>query len=310
MRCAVTGAGGFIGWNLVHFLRGKDHEVLSIDITHLPSQDITACDLDLAFRKVDTVFHMAAISSLPECQSDPYKAFQVNVGGTARVLEAARWCNVRKVVFASTAAVYENSPGSIYNEEKACEPDLIYAQTKLAAEELCLSYVRNYRMDITILRYFNVYGPGQNITRKSPPFTAYVIKELQAGRSPILHSNGLQRRDYVYVDDVNELNYICATHKDARGEIFNVSSGSDYSVRELYDLIAGALDREDIKATYAPAQDFWKAYPRLVGLEPSRLMQEVNKRCMGSTYKAKELLGWQAHTSIKDGIRKTVESYK
>jgi UDP-glucose 4-epimerase len=129
----------------------------------------------------------------------------VNVAGVGNVLEAARRACVRRVIFSSTSAVYEKTQSERFSESDEIRPDLIYACTKAAAEQLCDAFAVNYGMDIGICRFFNVYGPHQDVTRTSPPFTSYVARELVMNRSPKLFNNSDARRDYVHSDDVVEL---------------------------------------------------------------------------------------------------------
>ncbi|NJL07124.1 MAG: NAD-dependent epimerase/dehydratase family protein [Methylacidiphilales bacterium] len=261
------------------------------------------------FESADTVFHLAAISALPVCQSRPAFAIQSNVTGTANVLEAARRAGVRRVVFASTSAVYETNKHFPCREDDVTAPRLVYAMSKQQAELLCHGYRDVYGMEIVITRYYNVYGPQQDIHRKSPPFVGYVIRELLSGRVPVLHSDGAQRRDYVYVEDVNALNIACMLNPAAAGNTFNVASGRSYSVIEIYDAISKVLGT-DIRPTFRPAAKFWDSYPELfVGPSPigeNVLADEVNKFTLGSTFHAETVLGWRADTSFEDGITSTI----
>lgn len=304
----VTGSAGFIGRNLCFYLMKHGHTVVGVDA----ETDIVTARLDDVFAGAEVVFHLAAISSLPECQADPARAFQVNVVGTARVLEACRATKVRRVIFASTSAVYENSflPDSGYEESATTMPDLVYAQTKLAAERLCDGHVRNFGMDIVTLRLFNVYGPGQNLTRKSPPFTAYVARELSAGRVPVLFSNSDARRDYVYVDDVCDMMLRCTEYRGTGlVHLFNVASGVGYTTIQLYATMAAAVGTGTIPVLREPGR-FWSDYPTLLDMSQERVVQEVNKSSVGCAARAWRELGWVARTSIEVGISKMVESMR
>jgi UDP-glucose 4-epimerase len=324
-KYVITGGAGFIGSTLGLELAAEGHDVVWIDDLSFGCLDnmtvngkIAApfikgdvCTLDLRpiFEGTDAVFHFAGISPLPVCQCQPGRAFDVNVGGTAKVLEACRQVGVAKIVFASTSAIYENNKTFPCQEDDAVAPTLVYAQTKLAAERLCRAFVDVYGMNISMTRYYNVYGPHQDVRRKSPPFTGYVIRELLAGRQPVLHSDGKQSRDYVHVADVNRLNRLCTTHPAAKGQVFNVASGKSYSVAELYGIIADIVG-SDVKPVYRSARDFWDAYPELYNaafpLSRDRLAAEVNKFSLGSTEKAASLIGWRAEIGIAEGLRQTV----
>jgi nucleoside-diphosphate-sugar epimerase len=325
VKIVVTGAAGFIGsqlsWHLhqqgfdVHLLDNLRHGyrenllVCGEPFGTFHEMDIRDADLSRVFAGADTVFHLAAISALPVCQSQPMETIDVNVSGTANVLEAGRKAGVRRIVFASTSAIYENNEQFPCREDDNTHPTLLYAMSKKQAEILCHGFSETYGMEIVITRYYNVYGPQQDIHRKSPPFVGYVIRELLAGRVPILHSNGEQRRDYVFVGDVNELNIACMSHPSATNHTFNVASGNTYSVNELFTQIAAILG-SNLQPVFRPSARFWELYPELFEgkfpLSEQRLDEEVNKFTLGSTFHAKHVLGWHAKTTMADGLEATV----
>jgi UDP-glucose 4-epimerase len=325
-KIVITGGAGFIGSQLGYLLHKQGNDVVLLDnlsfgyednllvenkaFGKFVKMDIMDPDLHAQFKDADCVFHFAGISSLPSCQSDPCNAFSINAAGTANVLEAARKTDVRRVVFASTGAIYENNNVFPCKEDDAVDPKLAYAVSKKNAETICKSFEEVYGMEIAITRYFNVYGPNQDIRRKSPPFVGYVIRELMASRPPILHSDGEQKRDYVYIDDVNVLNILCMNHPGAAGEIFNVASCTAYSVNEIYDLIAKHLNSQ-IRPIFNKSAMFWEKYPSLYEgkfpLKSSVLENEVNKYTLGSAEKAKKILEWSAQTPIEDGLKRVIE---
>ncbi|MBI5594550.1 MAG: NAD-dependent epimerase/dehydratase family protein [Elusimicrobia bacterium] len=321
----VTGAAGFIGSSLARELvrRGRPARLVD-DLSHghmenlleggkpvapFSRLDVRDPALEGLMEGVDTVFHLAAVSALPVCQSRPREAYDINVGGTVAVLEAARRAGVRRVVFASTSAVYESNHDFPCREDDPVRPTLVYAMTKKAAEEACLGYHAAYGLETVVTRYYNVYGPNQDMLRKSPAFVSYVVRELLAGRRPALHSDGEQRRDYVFIDDVVALNLLCMEHPAAPGGVFNVASGDAWSVREIYRVVQEATG-SSLEAEYRPAARFWEAYPELSAgkhpLSAGRLEAEVNKFTLGSVFKTRDLLGWTARTGLKDGMARTV----
>lgn len=323
-KVVITGGAGFIGSQLGKSFVDEGHDVVLIDnmsygyldnlfvdgktFGKFLGLDIRSPDLPRHFEGADCVFHFAGISALPVCQEKPYYATDVNVAGTANVLEAARLGGVRRVVFASTGAVYESNTKFPQAEADPVEPKLTYAVTKYQAEKLCHSYSELFGMEIVITRYFNVYGPHQDFMRTSPPLMSYVIRELIHGRQPVLHSDGSQKRDCVYVDDVNRLNKLCMTHPRAPGETFNVGSGVATSVRDIVNIITKAMN-SSIAPTYRSSDHFWDAYPNLFkGGHPMKkefLDKEVRKYTLADTAKSKEILGWQAEVSIEEGLART-----
>jgi len=325
----ITGGAGFVGSNLGNMLHQKGYDVLLLDdlsFGHLDNLkrngksfgtfkkiDIRSPELKNYFSDVDYVFHLAGISTLPVCQSEPVNSIDVNVAGTVNVLEAARHSNVKRVIFASTAGVYENNIEFPCKEDDFVEPSLTYTLTKSFCEKLCNSYFKLYGLETCVTRYNNVYGPNQDIKRKSPPFVAYVIRELLQNRQPIFHSDGNQQRDYVYINDVNELNFLCMTKDTAIGEIFNVSSGKAFSVNEIYSIITSILNSE-IKPIYQNSNLFWDNYPNLFegdhSLNKKWIEKEVNKFTLSSTQKVEKLLNWKAITPIEEGLKHTIDYAK
>jgi nucleoside-diphosphate-sugar epimerase len=324
----ITGAAGFIGSQLGHSLAREGHRVRLLDnmsFGHLDNliiegkpfgefygRDIRDRDLSPCFKEVDTVFHLAGISALPSNQINPYEAYDNNVSGTANILENARAHGVKRVIFSSTSAVYEKNNKIPMKESDQVQPDLVYAMTKSAAEEVCTGFAMNYGMDIAIMRFFNVYGPHQDFKRVSPPFTSYVARELAADRTPTLYNNTDAKRDYVHVDDVIRLLKIVANSDEhLRADIFNVCSGQGYSVPEIYSLFLH-ISGKDLAAHYEDPRRFWRAYPQLhqgpFPLDPSRIEKEVYKHCIGDPTRTRDRFGWTPSIDLESGL-KTVYQY-
>lgn len=327
-RVMITGAAGFIGSQLAHMLwkhgeelilvddysygstdnlsfedRNFENDILDVDITD-------ACALESVFieHQPEYVYHIAGIAPLPDCQSNPYRACCVNIGGTINVLECSRKYGIKNVVFASTSAIYENDIEFPSKEGSVVAPSLIYPSTKYCAEQFCKSYHDTYGLNVVAMRFANVYGPHIDCLRKQPPFVAYVIRELYYNRSPVLHSNGKQTRDYVYVEDLLNLAYQL---KDQVGfDIVNVSSNTSYSVNEMYDIIANLMG-VDIKATFTESSNYWNKYPRLyegvLPIKESILDSEVNKHTLCDNAHARDRYGWIPKTALEEGLKNTIE---
>lgn len=324
-KILITGGAGFIGSQLGHCLSREGYDVVLVDdmsFGHLDNlvisgqtfgsfigRDIRTKEIFPLFENVDCVFHFAGISALPVCQEQPYYALSVNVAGTVNVLEAARRAGVRRVIFSSTSAVYENNTDFPFREDDSVNPYLVYSTSKFQAEHICKAYIKTYGLEIVILRFFNVYGPHQDLKRLSPPLTGYIVRELLSGRQPVLHSDGMQERDYVYIDDINDLLTRSMTAENVSGEIFNACSNSTISVRKIYEYIADAL-KTNIEPIYRDAQHFWDRYPTLFDghypLNKEILVKEVNKYSLGSNEKAKKTLGWEPKVSPRDGLQEVV----
>lgn len=330
MRILITGGAGFIGSNLGHHLAKQKHEVLLIDnlsfgyLENIDSyhtnnanvkpvfiqMDIRNPKIEKVLKNVDVVFHFAGISSLPECQNNPSEACQINTAGTVNILEAARRNNVKRIIFSSTSAVYENESSFPTKEKNTTSPTLIYGLSKKHAEEICHSYQELYKMDIVILRFFNTYGPYMDLRRPNPSLISYIIRCFIENEIPILHSNGKQARDMIYVDDVISLCEIVTTHKKARNQIFNVGSGKSHKVQDVYLGIMKAFEKKGIKPNYRTAKLLWSKYPQLFrGDHPFQtkfLEKEVNKYTLADITKAKKLLNWSPKVNLKEGLQKTV----
>ena len=196
-KILITGGAGFVGSQLGYILHKKGHDIVLLDnmlygrldnlvvnnefFGEFIGMDIRSKELFNVMRNVDYVFHFAGIAPLPDCQTNPYQAIDINVAGTANVLEAARFNGVKKVIFSSTSAIYENNKSFPTSEQDDTLPYLIYSTSKKQAEMLCYSFFKTYGLNVIALRFFNVYGPHQDMKRKHPPFIGYIIKELLWG---------------------------------------------------------------------------------------------------------------------------------
>ena len=327
----VTGVAGFIGSALAERLL-PDYHVLGVDDLSKGDEEhmrglagprfeflekdvltLNQGDLAAAHGPIVSVVHLAAISALPECQEDPVRAYRSNVLGTIHVLELARRHPIRNLVFGSTSAIYENSEEELLTEATEAQPDLVYPMTKFHCEGLLRAYSLNYGLPVAIVRFFNAYGPRMDSRRMSPPLIAYCIRELCLGRTPILHSDGEQRRDYVYVDDIVDLLVILMRATTAGLSVTNACTGRAYSVNEIYAEIQRALGTER-PAAFAAGDRYWAHYPGLVEgvytLRPERVAREVDKFALGSNALAANAVGWHPRTTFEDGIARTVEYFR
>ncbi len=329
MKVLITGAAGFIGSQLAYrfwkigaelvildnFSYGKmdnlefpDHsfknEILRMDI-----RDKAGIENIFKPGDIDFVYNMAGIAPLPDCQLNPCEAIDVNVTGFVNLLENGRKYGVKKIIQASTNAMYENETEFPTRENNFKYPTLIYPNTKYCAERFAQSYCDTYGMSITCLRFANVYGPHIDCLRKQPPFVAYMIRELYYGRTPVFHSDGNQRRDYIYVDDL--VNLALAVQDTPGFDCVNVASNMNYSVNEMYE-IAQKIMRKDIKAEYASDTHYWEKYPGLYeGAYPIKeeiLNHEINKYSLCDNAHAKEMYGWSPKVSMEDGLKAVIEN--
>ena len=249
-RILVTGGAGFIGSHIVEAL-SADNEVLVIDdlttgkrgnLEGMDAEVIVASVRDAekvrsAMEGVDYVFHHAAIASVPKSVDDPIASNQVNVCGTLRMLNEARAAKVRKVVFASSSAVYGNTPSDLKREGDLPDPISPYAVTKLTGELYCRNFWLNYGLPTCSLRYFNVYGPRQDPSSDYAAVVPRFISAARAGKPLTIFGDGEQTRDFIFVRDVVRANILAALDEGHNGEAFNIACQERVSVNQLASLV-------------------------------------------------------------------------
>jgi len=293
----ITGIAGFIGSNLAKKLLDEGHSVTGVDNltagtrdnvdprAHLHVRDIREKDLDELFKGVDTVFHLAAKNCLYDCLQDPVVTSDINTGGTVNVLEHARKAGVRKFIYADSSAVYEGVDEFPSRIERIA-PISPYAVSKCAGAFFCKTYEKLFQMNITVLRYFNVYGPVQDWRRTIPPvMSAFIIRLLQ-GQPPLIYGTGQKRRDFIYIDDVNDFHLLAMEDDRTNGHIYNVGSGTNASVLEILALIEERL-QSGLQPIYR--ED-------LPGEAETTLADITRERA----------LGWAPTTDLRSGLDKSI----
>ncbi|MEK7286308.1 MAG: NAD-dependent epimerase/dehydratase family protein [Nitrospirota bacterium] len=265
MKVLITGVAGFVGSNLAdrlliesqkkNLLRGSDsriEQVIGIDNlaygvreqipegVEFHQVDIRSKEIYPLFNGVDTVFHLAAKNCISDCQNDPVETADINVTGTVNVFEAARQAGVRKVIYAESSAMYEGST-LLPTPEWDVKPESFYAISKLSSMHFGKAYERFFKMQATALRYFCVYGPRQDYRRTIPPVMSGFIIKLLRGQIPLIYGSGKKRRDFIHVNDINDFHLLAMTDDRTTGNVYNLGCGKNYSVREIYDMVAGLL---------------------------------------------------------------------
>ena len=297
----ITGVAGFIGSNLADRLVAQGFRVIGIDnlaygvIEQVPDGvefhklDIRSPDLYDLFDGVEAVFHLAAKNCISDCQDNPLETSDINVTGTVNVFEAARRGSVGKVIYAESSALYEGST-VLPTPESEVYPQSFYAVSKLAGMAFAEAYQRFHGMRTTALRYFCVYGPRQDYRRTIPPLMSAFIINLLEGKRPTIYGTGEKRRDFIYVDDVNDFHLQCLDDPKTDGNVYNLGSGVSYSVREIFEAIATLL-QTDIEPIYKP--DF-----------PGEAQVTL------ADITAAKSLGWQPKVSLKEGLRHSIDYIK
>jgi nucleoside-diphosphate-sugar epimerase len=258
MRALVTGGGGFIGHHLVRRLLADRHDVRVLDNfstgqrERLEGLELSLVEGDLrsyerahvAVRGMDLVFHLGALPSVPRSVQDPLTTGAVNVEGTLNVLLAARDEDVRRVVFASSSSVYGANPILPKTEADQALPVSPYGVSKLSAEHYCRAFTTVYGLETVSLRLFNVFGPGQDPLSQYAAVVPRFIAALSSGKRPTVYGDGMQTRDFTYVDDVVEAFLLAAAAPAAAGEVINVCAGRETSLLELLDILSELLETD------------------------------------------------------------------
>lgn len=323
MKLLITGAAGQIGSGLAKRLVKSGHDLILVDnlrngyvknlyvdeqvVAPFYHVDILKTEFyEWCGGEYDAIIHLAAITSLPDCESNPLESLLINVAGTSSILEFARRYNIPHVIFASTSAVYENSDAEVFTEDLELNPRLYYSLSKKMAEELVESYRENYGSKVTTLRFFNVFGPDGDHTRLNPPLINFLVREFKNGVAPELSGDGEQVRDFIHVDDVVSMIELCLDKKP--NDVFNVCTGQTISVNQMGNWVAEALGCEEIGLAYKPAQELWSRYPDLFEgdypLNKDIVGKETVRKSRGSYEKAKSILGWQPNTNIEELVKK------
>ncbi|MGY5879389.1 MAG: SDR family NAD(P)-dependent oxidoreductase [Candidatus Thorarchaeota archaeon] len=305
----VTGASGFIGSHLVDQLLMKGNKVIGIDNMRtgrkenlseatkndrfqLLTADIRDTNLsNIIEEDIDTVFHLAAISSVKESIENPIIVNDVNVNGTVNLLEMARKRNANRIVFSSSAAIYGDPEEMPVHEDFPPNPLSPYAASKIAAEMYIRAYSKSYDMDATILRYFNVYGPRQAYSEYSGVVSIFVNQAI-AGNPIKIEGEGKQTRSFIHVTDVVRATQLAGEIKTAIGATINVSGPSLVSILQLAQIMKKSID---------------ECQSEIVHVEPR--VGDVTDS-IGNIGRAQKILGFSPEIPLERGLKETAEWYQ
>src|SRR5215813_1659116 len=303
----VTGGAGFIGSHIVERLVRDGHNVRVLDDlssgheTNLDSirDGVEFIEGDIRDTKVvneavkgaHIVFHEAALGSVPRSVADPVTTHEVNITGTLNVFLAARDAGVKRVVYASSSSVYGETPVLPKREDMSPEPLSPYALSKLAGEHYASVFKHVYNFEIVSLRYFNIFGPRQDPESQYAAVIPRFITALLNGKAPVVYGDGLQSRDFTFVENVVNANLQAAEADGIAGEAFNVACGGRYTLLDLLNKTREVLG-SDIEPVHEAA--------RVGDVRDSQASIEA----------AQKAFGYRVSVDFAGGLEKTIEWYK
>jgi UDP-glucose 4-epimerase len=298
MKALITGGAGFIGSHIVDRLLAEGHKVIVLDdfstgkrenLSDHKNLEVIECDIrnfdsiDKNMAGVDWVFHKAAVASVPKTVNDPIGSSQVNYLGSLNVLEAASKHQIKRLVFASSAALYGDEP--TLPKVETMHPVTLspYAVDKLATEYACGVYSKLYGLDTVCLRYFNVYGPRQDTSSPYSGVISIFSDKLNDRQVPTIFGDGEQTRDFVYISDVVEANMRALKIESGQGAIFNIATGERQTLNELLKIMCNIQQCEFAAEYETPRQgDIKDSYANID--------------------KAAASLGWQPKIKLNEGL--------
>lgn len=302
--CLVTGGAGFIGSHIAEALLGRGYRVRVFDnLSTGKRQNLEGMRGNLEFYKGDLrrerdvrkavqgaayIFHVAANRAVLRSVDDPLETNEVNVTGTLRLLLAARDARVKRVIFSSSSSVYGNTRKFPCQEADRPLPQSPYAASKIMGEYYCRQFCTLYGLSTVSLRYFNVFGPRQHPESIYSAVIPIFIDCLVRRKSPEIHWDGRQSRDFSFVDNVVHGNLLAMKRKGIDGEIFNIACHEEYSVLDIFYVLKKIMGVRDVQPVFRPKR-----------------AGDV-RRTFAAISKARRLLGFRVQTRFYEGLEKTV----
>ena len=308
----VTGGAGFIGSNLAeallsaghrvrvldNFLTGKRENLAGLAEKYGQSYDLIEGDLrDLATTRkaatgADYILHQGALPSVPRSVADPVLSNEINVGGTVNLLVAARDAGVRRVVFAASSSAYGDTPELPKRESMTPNPKSPYAAQKLSGEHYMRIFFEVYGLETVSLRYFNVFGPRQDPTSMYAAVIPRFITSVLSGKPPVIYGDGLQTRDFTYIDNVVQANLAaCGAPKAVCGKAYNIACGERVSLLDILDIVYGLAAR--------------RVAPQFEPPRPGDVRDSLADISL-----ARDLLGYQPAVAFPVGLSRTFDYFK
>lgn len=306
-RYLVTGGAGFIGSHITTALVERGDTVTVLDnlsagfaanLEHLAGRVelVRGSVVDpgvvrLAAEGCEVVFHEAAIASVPASLRTPVESHAACMTGTVNVLDAARRAGVRRVVMAASAAAYGDQLSAAKRESDPPKPLSPYAASKVASELYCQAFTAAFGLETVALRYFNVFGPRQDPAGEYSAVIPIFVTKMLAGERPTVFGDGMQSRDFVYIDDVVRANLLAADAPAASGRVVNVATGRHTTLLDLIAAVNAALGTS-VEPVFAPPRE-----------------GDVRESLADITL-ARTLLGYEPQVPFAEGLRRSIDYYR
>lgn len=304
----ITGGAGFIGSNLADELIRQGGKVVILDnlVTGFRENleeingdfefvegDLNDDDkLESAVEGVETIFHQAALPSVPRSVKNPLETHQACVNGTFNLLLKAKENNVRRVIYAASSSAYGDKETLPKVETMLPEPLSPYAAAKLMGEYYCQVFSRVYGLETICLRYFNVFGPRQNPASQYSGVISRFVDALMADKTPVIYGDGETSRDFTYIANIVDANIKAARTAQGIGEVMNAANGERISLNELLEILKKITGKESVTAEYQPER------------------KGDVKHSQADNNRAVEWLGYEKLVGLEEGLRKTIDWWK
>ncbi|QDU55688.1 SDR family oxidoreductase [Aeoliella mucimassa] len=303
----VTGGAGFIGSHITSALVSQGNAVTVFDdfstgkiqnLEHMEGKIEVArgslLDKPLlrnAMQGADVVYHQAALASVPRSVANPSATHEACATGTLYVLEVAKELGIRRVIYAGSSSAYGNQPFASKRESDLPSPLSPYAVAKLCGEYYLRAFTNTYGLETVGIRYFNVFGPRQDPDSEYSAVIPKFVTAMLRGKAPTIYGDGLQSRDFTYIDNVVKANLAAASAKDASGKVMNVACGQQATLLDLVDVINKVLGTT-IEPTFAEAR-----------------AGDVRESLADITL-ARSILGYEPVVTFEEGLRRSIEYYR
>jgi UDP-glucose 4-epimerase len=294
LRVLITGANGFVGSNLAPYLKAKGFEILRTDIDRSDINgdltDPTFVNQTLATRDFDVIVHLAGMVNIPKSLADPYGCYKINCFATLNLLNMAAEKKIQRFVYASSNNVYGPPKRLPVKEEDPYNPRAPYDYSKVISEHFVKSFHQHKDLSTVILRSWNLYGPHDQPTRAVPRF----IKACLANEPIPLYNGGRDADNFYHVNNYCEAAALAINNHKAVGEIFNVGTGQETTVRELATIV----------------REITESSSKLQILPPRTALESKPRRTNPSIIKIKRMLGYKPVIALKQGLEQTLKWYR